>query len=99
MVTSYITFENKKVAVHNFLDMQITFINDMEIVCHWFHNILCHEIKTSERFVENLELLHDKISHRYQLTNNLPDDIAGKQEILRKLGEILEKIHIMIPKK
>lgn len=98
MKKGYILFEDEKLSVHEFLDKQVEFINDMEIVCHGFHNILDHEIKKSENFINNLKKLHNKISQRYIITWELSDTIAGKQEILKKLSLILENISSMIPK-
>lgn len=98
MKKGYILFEDEKLSVHEFLDKQVEFINDMEIVCHGFHNILDHEIKKSENFINNLKTLHNKISQRYLITWELSDTIAGKQEILKKLSLILENISSMIPK-
>lgn len=97
MKKGYILFEDEKLSVHEFLDKQVEFINDMEIVCHGFHNILDHEIKKSENFINNLKTLHNKISQRYIITWELSDTIAGKQEILKKLSLILENISSMIP--
>jgi len=98
MANGYILFEEEKLPVHQFLDKQVEFINDMEIICHGFHNILDHDIKTSKNFVENLKTLHQKITHRYNLTHEVGDHIAGKDEILKKFSEILENISSMIPK-
>ena len=98
MKKGYILFEDEKLSEHEFLDKQILFINDMEIVCHWFHNILDHEIKWSDNFINNVKTLHNKISQRYNITWELWDDIAWKQEILKKFSDILENISSMIPK-
>ena len=98
MKKGYILFEDEKISEHEFLDKQILFINDMEIVCHWFHNILDHEIKWSDNFINNVKTLHNKISQRYNITWELWDDIAWKQEILKKFSDILENISSMIPK-
>ncbi len=97
MKKGYIFFEDEKLSEHEFLDKQILFINDMEIVCHWFHNILDHEIKKSDNFINNLKTLHNKISQRYNITRELWDNIAWKQEILKKFSQILENISSMIP--
>jgi len=98
MKKGYILFEDEKLSEHEFLDKQMIFINDMEIVCHWFHNILDHEIKKSDNFINNLKILHKKISQRYDIAGKLSDKIAWKQEILKKLSQILENISWMIPK-
>jgi hypothetical protein len=54
MTQGYVLLEGEKLPVHVFLDRQKEFINDMEIVCHGFQNILDHEIKQSDNFIQNL---------------------------------------------
>lgn len=97
MAQGFVLLEGEKLPVHVFLDRQKEFINDMEIVCHGFHNILDHDIKKSENFVNNLELLYKKVSTRYEISCELSDKIMGKREVQTKLSDILQNISSMMP--
>ena len=97
MAQGFVLLEGEKLPVHVFLDRQKEFINDMEIVCHGFQNILDHEIKQSDNFIQNLWLLYKKVTVRYHLSCELSDKIVWKREVQRKLSHILKSISAMMP--
>lgn len=90
-----IKLDGVDISVHEFLDNQRLFLVDASIICWGFHNIIDHEQKCSDRFMDRLQILYSKIYERYLITLWLSDNIAWKQEIQVWMWKLLQDIDSM----
>lgn len=92
MLNKNITIEWVQIPVHKFLDDQKKFLTDAGIICWGFHNILDHDKKCAENFLNKLNILYEKISERYYIIQHLSDKIAWKQEVAIWMWKLLQDI-------